>query len=199
MRLFTGIWTSDFEQFEKEASYRLSAEESSETRYADSHLECVFLGENLVYFLGTDFKLHLIKPEEDLSQFDREEIETGYTTETFEVTRRFEYKIEDGELLMRDLDFEPSTWQLMPFRYESDKSFLIRPLAIFQRMLPTTLDALDAEDSFFGTQARQWIAEASKLGISFQAEHRIAEGLRDAPDDAVGFDPTITPDEIEIS
>lgn len=87
----------------------------------------------------------------------------------------------------------------MPFRYESDGSFFIRPFAIFQRMLPATLEALDAEKSVFGLKARQWIEEATKSGISFQAEHRIAEGLANSPDDALGFDPTITSGEPEFT
>ncbi len=168
-------------------------------RYADGHLECVFFDKNLVFFLGTDFKFHLITPDDDLTLFDREEVEAGYSTETFDVARRFEYKIDDGKLLLKDLDAEASTWQIMPFRYESDGSFFIRPLAIFQRMLPTTLEALDAEASSFGLKARQWIEDATKSGISFQAEHRIAESLANSPDDASGFDPTITSGEPEFT
>lgn len=193
MTKFSGIWRTDREQFSDELEKRVFGVGSLDTRFGDSELACAFLDQHTVIFGGTDFVFCEIGADDDPEDFFPEDLADGFRIETIHVVRHFEYRISSGELLLKSVDFPETGWQLMPFRHETDRTFLIKPLGYFQRMLPTTLDDMEAEPGQFGFLARGWIKDAARQGLRFNPTHGIAEGLIDSPDDAIGFDPMTNP------
>lgn len=194
---FRGIWKTDAKQLESELTKQVLGQNRIDPLFGDPGLKCHFLGEKYVVFPGMDVIFHDITLEDDLSDFHDEQIEDGYWKERTHVARNFEYKITDGCLYLKSMDVAEAPWRSMPFRYEGDRSFLIKPLGYFQRMLPVTLEQLDSTGDEFGPIARTSIENAARHGAPFSPDHHIPEGLVDAPDDAVGFDPTDDPDDLD--